>query len=159
MNKNCGWKKPFYINIMLFILLSFIIFIIVIISFKFGKNIKGNDLFCGLLGTFIGIFFALIFDRLIEKFKLIKTYKNWLLLLKKELTPLLKMENNSNIQFVCLHNLVNSSDFAIFINNEDLLVYLYNLNIELENFKNGKQDRELIDSIKNNINQILTLIK
>ncbi len=158
MFKKCSWKRVLVANGLILLLLMGIIAFIVIMSYLYGEKINSNELFCGLVGTFIGIFFALMFDRIIENFKSINTLKNWLILLKKELTPILKIQSNSNVQFSCLSNLVNSSDFTLFIKDEELLSSLYNLNNNLKKFENGQHDGDLIETIKNDINNVLKFI-
>ena len=83
MFKKCSWKRVLVANGLILLLLMGII--AVIMSYLYGEKINSNELFCGLVGTFIGIFFALMFDRIIENFKSINTLKNWLILLKKVL--------------------------------------------------------------------------
>ena len=57
-----------------------------------------------------------------------------------------------------LSNLVNSSDFTLFIKDEELLSSLYNLNNNLKKFENGQHDGDLIETIKNDINNVLKFI-
>lgn len=159
MMKKYSWKKSLFKNIFLLFLLVGIIILIVVISYLWGELIKSNELFCSLVGTFLGIFAALMFDRLIENFKSIKTLKNWLILLDKELTPILQIQPNSSIQFNCLQNLINSPDFTLFMKNEELLLSLYNLNNNLEKFENGQNDSNIINAIKKDIKVVINFIK
>lgn len=135
------------------------VIITIALSFLYGKCISDNSLFGNLIGTFLGVFVAMLLDRTIDKFKALKTYKNWLILLKKELTPLRNIEISSIIRFDCLHNLINSPDFSLFIKDELFLLALYNLHNDLEVFCNGQQDEELMQTIRNRVNEILSFIK
>lgn len=159
MSKRCNWKMRFYLTIVLFLLLLLSTMIIIVLSFLYGKCINDNSLFGNLIGTFLGVFVAMLLERYINRFKELKTYKNWLILLKKELTPLLDIELSSNIRFDCLHNLINSPDFSLFIKDESFLLSLYNLHNDLESFCNGKRDERLVQTIRDTVNKILLFIR
>ena len=159
MRKRCNWKMRFYLAIVLLLLLLLSTMIIIVLSFLYGKYINDNSVFGNLIGTFLGVFVAMLLDRVIDKFKELKTYKNWLILLKKELIPLRDIEISSTIRFDCLHNLINSPDFSLFIKDESFLLSLYNLHNDLNDFCTGQRDARVVQTIRQTVNEILLFIK
>lgn len=159
MGKRFIWRIRYYLTIVLFFLLLLSTMIIIILSFLYGKCINDNSLFGNLIGTFLGVFVAMLLDRFIDRFKELKTYKNWLILLKKELTPLRNIEISSTIRFDCLHNLINSPDFSLFIKDESFLLALYNLHNDLNSFETRQKDERLVQNIREAVNDILLFIR
>lgn len=157
-NKRYSWTRPLTINIVLLIVLMLAIICAILLSYFYGKSID-NDFFCAILGTFLGVLAALLFDRIIENFKFVRKYKDWIQLLVKELTPIKNISINSTVHYDCLHNLINSPDLAIFIKKQDLLILIYDLHIDLETFASGSNiNNNLIISIKDKVTSILNYI-